>query len=151
MDSSAMSNDTDPDGATIRPAHPAFAAHFTRAVYDPDAEAFGDDVPPFGSDEGWDQVFEWAERADELAAHPTLRFMIEANDMSADEFVAELAATEQVDVDDILIGMGFTLLRYTGQIDPEGRGWLEQALTRQRDRDATVDEYDMLLSDLRSF
>ena len=78
--------------------------------------------------------------------------MIEQGDPDAEALVSEMAETEQVDADDILIGLGFALLRYTGQIDAEGRHWLEQAITRQRDRFGdTISEYDVLLTDLGSF
>ena len=60
--------------------------------------------------------------------------MIEQGDPDAEALVSEMAETEQVDADDILIGL------------------LEQAITRQRDRfGETISEYDVLLTDLGSF
>lgn len=130
----------------LQPAHPSFAAHFTDPIYDPD-DYQNDERPPFGSDEGWDEVHDWAERIDDLQAHPTLRYMLGDN---AEGQMAELRDIEQIDVDDILIGQGFTLLRFTGQIDPEGRGWLLEVLQRQ-DARAPGGEYATLLQDLTSY
>lgn len=113
----------------LPPAHPGFSKHFTRQCYDPD-DYMNDETPPFGSDEGSDEIHDWAERLDELREHPTLRYMIGSE--GAEDLIADLATSKQIDVDDILIGQGFTLLRFTGQIDPEGRRWLRDALIRQR-------------------
>ena len=103
--------------------------------------------PPFGSDEGSDEIHDWADRLDELRQNPTLRYMVGTD---ADALIANLRKSESVDVDDIVVGQGFTLLRFTGQIDGEGRRWLREALTRQH-RHTGQDEYAQLLSDLDSF
>ena len=138
--------DDDDDLERLPPAHPAFAAHFTHQLYDPD-DYQNDELSPFGSDEGSDEIHDWAERLDELHRDPTLRSMLGAG---ADAQIAQLRVTEQVDVDDIVIGLGFTLLRFTGQIDPEGRHWLLEALSRQH-RHTGLDEYAQLRADLMSF
>jgi len=135
-----------PEAEALPPSHPLFASHFTKRLYD--AEDFSnDDVAPFGTDEGWDAVREWADRVDDLVANPTLRYMI---GQDADAFIAELKADPQTDVDDVVIGQGFTLLRVTGQIDAEGRAWLTEALQRQAD-DRPGGEYDTMLDDLSTF
>lgn len=139
-----MSDDEDLD--RLPPAHPLFAAHFTHRLYDPD-DYQNDEQPPFGSDEGSDEIHDWAERIDELERHRTLRYMLGDD---ADEQIDELRGDAQVDADDILIGQGFTLLRFTGQIDPEGRTWLLEALDRQH-RHTGQDEYALLRADLLSF
>lgn len=133
---------------TLPPAHPRFLAHFTHRLYDAD-DYTNDDVPPFGNDEGSDEVHDWAERTDELRDHPTLRHMLGDE---ADAMIADLERTPQTDVDDIVIGQGFTLLRFTGQIDPEGRRWLVDALRRQKAGgwDGT-EAYTQMLRDLGSF
>jgi hypothetical protein len=74
--------------------------------------------------------------------------------------VAGLQEHGQTEADDILIGQGFTLLRFTGQgftllrftgqIDSEGRRWLSQALSRQHAHTGH-EEYAQLEADLRSF
>lgn len=139
-----MSDDEDLE--RLPPAHPRFAAHFTHGIYDPD-DYENDELPPFGSDEGSDEIHDWAERLDELRQNPTLRYMLGDD---ADEQISELERTAQVDVDDILIGQGFTLLRFTGQIDPEGRQWLLDALARQH-RQTGQNEYAHLRTDLVTF
>ena len=137
----------DEDLERLPPPHPRFAAHFKQRFYDAD-DARNDDLPPFGNDEGSDEVHEWAGRLDELQTHPTLRHMLGED---ADGVVAELRTSEQADVDDILIGTGFSLLRFTGQIDAEGRAWLRKALERQRNRPGSPDIYAAMVGDLDSF
>jgi hypothetical protein len=58
------------DNEDLPEAAPAFAAHFSNPVYDDPAGEFA----PFGSDEGFDMLYEWAERRDEL-----VRFVDEAD------------------------------------------------------------------------
>ena len=52
--------------------------------------------------------------------------------------------------DAALIATGFSLLRLTGQIDPEGRRWLKDALKRQVNR-GQGREYRRMLNDLKSY
>lgn len=54
-------------------AAPAFAAHFTDPVYDDPAGEFA----PFGSDEGFDMLYDWAERRDELDSTTTVAYLVE--------------------------------------------------------------------------
>lgn len=137
----------DEDLERLPPPHARFTEHFKEQSYDAD-DVRNDDVPPFGNDEGSDEVHEWAERLDELQTHPTLRHMLGED---ADAVVAGLRTTEQAEVDDIVIGTGFSLLRFTGQIDAEGRAWLQEALERQRRRPGYPDVYAAMLADLDSF
>lgn len=130
----------------LPPPHPIFSAHFTDGIYDPSDYA-NDDRAPFGNDEGFDEIHDWADRLDELRTHRTLRYMIGEG---ADQLTEELRFNSQVDVDDIVVALGFTLLRFTGQIDPEGRDWLLAALQRQDGR-APGSEYAIMLNDLASF
>lgn len=82
-------------------------------------------VPPFGTDDGFDEVHDWAERIDDLRRHPTLRHMLGTH---AGKQIGAQEAGDLDDDDDIVIALGFTLLRFTGQIDTEGRRWLRNAL-----------------------
>jgi uncharacterized protein YfeS len=129
------------------PEHPAFAAHFTDSIYR--ASAVGnDDLLPFGTDEGFDTLWDWAERVGELKADPRLRALLGDG---ADELIAELRDGEpNVDDDAMIIATGFALLRFTGQIDAEGREWLIEVLQRHVDEHAG-DEYDTMLADLATF
>ena len=78
-----------------------------------------------------------------LVANPTLRYVI---GRGADALIRELRGDHQSHVDDVVIGQGLTLLRYTGQIDAEGRGWLIEALRRQA-QDTPGREYGTMLDD----
>ncbi len=82
-----------------------------------------------------------------MQQHPTLRHLLGD---TAEDWTADLERSEEGGEDDILIGVGFTLLRFTGEIDREGRGWLLQALERQNRRDPGA-AYATMLADLTSF
>lgn len=112
-------------------AHSAFATHFTDPVYDDPASEFA----PFGSDEGWDLLYEWAERRDELASITTVAGLIDESGFGG--VVTQLDTPEgpgvpvpggQVDAATVTIGAGFTLLRLTGGIDEAGRQQVLKAL-----------------------
>ena len=112
------------DNDELPAAAPAFAAHFTDPVYDDP----GGEFAPFGTDEGFDLLHEWAERRDELGPTTTVADLVEESGFS--DVVSELDSPEgpgipqpggQADAATITIGAGFTLLRLTGRIDDEGR------------------------------
>lgn len=112
-------------------AAPAFAAHFTDPLYSDPADEFA----PFGSDEGWDMLYEWADRRDELHSNTTVDDMLDESGFAG--VVSELdtegapgipAPGGQVDAATITIGAGFTLLRLTGHIDEVGRQHTLKAL-----------------------
>jgi uncharacterized protein YfeS len=112
-------------------AHPAFVAHFTDPVYSDE----GGEFAPFGTDEGWDLLYTWAERRDELGPRTTVMELIEGSGLG--DVVAELDRPEppgvprpggQVDAATITVGAGFTLLRLTGRIDDTGRAMTMKAL-----------------------
>lgn len=121
----------DDDESGLPPAHPAFRAHFTDPLYDEE----GDEFAPFGTDEGWDMVMEWADRTDELTPTSTVRDVLE-DDALYEQALEELAQVpgegedppDHVDVATIVVGAGFTLLRLAGRIDDEGRQLVLQAL-----------------------
>lgn len=97
------------DDSEIPKAHPAFKAHFTDAFY----EDLGEENAPFGSDEGFDMLFIWDERRDELGADSTVADVLE-NDP------AEFIEHNEYDSAIAVQSAGFTLLRLTGQIDRPG-------------------------------
>lgn len=142
--------DDDPELPT---PHAAFAAHFTDALYEDD----GDDIAPFGSDEGWDLVTEWGERRDELSADATVQEVLDESPFpDALEHVgvpvaATPAARDGVDAARFVVVAGFTLLRLTGQIDPEGRDATLRALDALQEHTAPQQELDRMREDLRSF
>ncbi len=91
-------------------------------MYDTDDPA-NDDQLPFGTDDGADTVWDWVEHRDELLADPRLDTVLggELVIWAADADFAEEAALH-------LVAAGFTLLRYTGTIDLDGRRVLLRAL-----------------------
>lgn len=112
------------DTEDLPKAAPAFAAHFTDPVYDDLAGEFA----PFGTDEGFDLLHEWAGRRDELGPDTSVADLLEESGFA--DVVSELDSPEgpgipgpggQVDAATITTGAGFTLLRLSGRIDDEGR------------------------------
>ncbi|QKE84616.1 hypothetical protein [Arthrobacter sp. NEB 688] len=132
-------NETSADGADLPDADPAFAEHFTDPVYDDPAGEFA----PFGTDEGFDLVWEWSDRRDELGPTTTVADLVDgsgladvASQLDVPERAGIPAAGGQVDAATITIGAGFSLLRLTGHIDDDGRRRTLQAL------DVLIDRYD---------
>lgn len=143
MDPEMDDTGTDED---LGPKHPAFAAHFRDPIYDDPA----DDFAPFGNDEGWDLLAEGVQRIDELDSTSTLQQI--APEWFEDGTPAPSDLNEDdVDLNDIVIGAGFTLLRLTGQIREADRALVLRALDV---RDLTYGrdpKTERLRSDLRSF
>ena len=118
------------DNEDLPESAPAFAAHFTDPIYSDPANDFA----PFGSDEGWDMLDEWADRSDELHSNTTVSDVLEESGFA--EIVSELDNEEkpeihapgQVDAATITVAAGFTLLRLTGHIDEAGRQHTLEAL-----------------------
>jgi uncharacterized protein YfeS len=135
-------------------ADAAFAAHFTDPVYnDPSGE-----FAPFGTDEGYDLLHEWADRRDELGPNTTVADLIEESGFA--DVVSELDSPEgagipspggQVDAATITIGAGFTLLRLTGHIDKAGRNQTLKAIDVLIRRYGSPAELVRQRTDLQSF
>ncbi|GAB2597148.1 hypothetical protein [Microlunatus antarcticus] len=129
--------------------HPRFAEHFTDPIYDDPA----DDFAPFGSDEGSDLFVEAEEQRTELGPTATVSDVLEltaAEDAAA--FVDEIEEGSP-DLDGFVIAAGFALLRLTGQIDAQGRQWLQDALDRTLRfyGDGYAAQHALLTRDLASF
>ena len=62
----------DPPDADFPRPDPAFAAHFADPIYHDQ----GDDLAPFGSDEGFDTLYTWQEHREDLTACTTVRSML---------------------------------------------------------------------------
>lgn len=142
------------DSEELPEAAPAFAAHFTDAVYQDPAGEFA----PFGTDEGFDLLYEWAGRRDELGPDSTVADPIDESGFT--EIVAELDTPEgpgipipggQVDAAVITIGAGLTLLRLTGRIDEEGRRQTVKALDVLLRRYDSPEELERQRADLESW
>ncbi len=124
---------------SIPQTHPAFAAHFTDPVYEDQGGGFA----PFGTDEGYDLLYEWATRRDELGPQTTVANLLEESgfedvveDLDVPEGPGIPDAGGQIDAATIIIGAGFTLLRLTGRIDDVGRQQTLKALS------ILIDHYD---------
>ncbi|MGN6611371.1 MAG: hypothetical protein ACTHLJ_06315 [Angustibacter sp.] len=113
-----LSDDQLPEAAA------AFTAHFSDPAYEDPAGEFA----PFGTDEGSDMLYEWAERRDELGPDTTVADLIEGAGMA--EVAAGLDIPEegripraggQVDAAATIVAAGFTLLRLSGRIDDDGK------------------------------
>lgn len=124
----------DDEVGALPEAHPRFAAHFTDPLYEDE----GDEFAPFGSDEGSDTLAMWDDRRDELTQATTVRWMMddEETPFSFDDALDEMnePRDEGASVDGItfLISTAFTLLRFTGQIDEEGKQAALRALNIMR-------------------
>ena len=133
--------------------HPAFAAHITNPLY----EDAGDDLAPFGSDEGWDLVTEWGERRDELSAHATVQEVLDESPFpdALEHVGGQVAATpgalDGVDAARFVVVSGFTLLRLTGRIDPEGHDATLRALDALEGHTGPQPELERMREDLRAF
>jgi uncharacterized protein YfeS len=126
--------------------HPAFAAHFRDPIYDEE----GDDLAPFGSDEGWDLLAGWGKRTDELSSTSTLAQIVPEEFEKRAVVPADLNEND-VDLVGTVIGAGFTLLRLTGQIDEPGRALLFRALDIREQVEGQRAETDRMRADLLTF
>ena len=103
--------------------HPAFEAHFADPLYRDEANP----LAPFGSDEGFDTLYGWVERSEEVGRCTTVRWLVAAGDAPD---ALDLPETNGPEVDSYLIAAGFTLLYLTGRIDSEGKQIVLDALHR---------------------
>ena len=106
-------------------AHPAFAAHFTDPLY----ESAGEEFAPFGSDEGWDLVMDWAERRDELGPDSTLETVLGRDDVR--NVAGPVEGADGIETAMFLVGGAFVLLRLTGRIGEDDRALALEALDFQ--------------------
>lgn len=135
-------------------AAPAFASHFTDPLYDDPAS----ELAPFGTDEGWDMLHEWAERREGLTAATTVRDLLAGSGFEGIEEQLDVPERStipqpggQIDAAVITIGAGFTLLRLTGRIDAEGKALTLKALDVLIDRFDSAPELVRQRADLQSF
>jgi uncharacterized protein YfeS len=132
------------------PADDAFTDHFTSPIYD-DA---GDELAPFGTDEGADLLADWAARTDELGPTTTVRDLLADgldDPADVDGMLAELDDEDGVDAATVVVGAGFTLLRLTGQIDDEGRAAVLRALAALEAFHGEQPQLSRMRDDLESF
>ncbi|GAA1870129.1 hypothetical protein [Myceligenerans crystallogenes] len=151
-------HDVAPGDDDLGPKHPVFAAHFRDPIYD-DA---GDDFAPFGNDAGFDVLHDWIARRDEIDGSTTVADLIPqwSNELADLRASADLPVVDldQIDVDlvDVLIGAGLTLLRLAGRIDDDGRALLVRAIDLKATNctgipASAVRPLHVMRADLRSF
>ncbi len=126
--------------------HPAFKVKFTSPLY----RSRSDDFAPFGSDEGALMLDEWSARTEELSDTTTVRDVLLDGAADPDglwaEFIQEPAGGE---LDVFVIAAGFVLLRFTGQIDDQGRELVLAALQRSREMyPMGAPHFDQMTADL---
>jgi hypothetical protein len=138
----------DPPDADFPAPHPAFAEHFADPMYH-DA---GDELAPFGSDEGFDLLFTWKEKARDLTACTTVRSVFEGDDPAAAGGIDRTSDDDPAQ-DGAIVGAGFTLIFFTGHIDPEGKRLVMDAIRREARyyRNGRIREFPVMLRDLESF
>ena len=123
------------DSADSMPAaDPAFLAHFTDPLY----QDRGDELAPFGSDEGSDMLSEWADHTEQLTSATSLQEFLQLNDLAGiDGNLGKPRKAPRIpipvpgghiDAATQIVSSAFTLLYYTGQIDPAGRELAVRAL-----------------------
>ncbi|WP_375425928.1 hypothetical protein [uncultured Friedmanniella sp.] len=134
-----------PDPDFPKPSAP-FAAHFTDPLYHDE----GEELAPFGSDEGSDTLYGWVDRRHELNRCTTLRWMIEQDDPAG---ALDDPADNGPDVDGFVVGAGFALILLTGHIDTEGKQLTLDALHRTYSfyADSRPREPAVMIRDLESF
>lgn len=136
------------DDYALPEAAQAFRTHFTDPLYDDPEGEFA----PFGTDEGFDMLHEWAERRGELASTSTLSQLLEESGFDGVEQQLDVPEPAglgrehgpakipvpggQIDAATIVIGAGFTLLRLTGNLDEQGKRLTLKAL------EVLIDFYD---------
>ena len=135
-------------------AAPGFTSHFTDPVYEDPAGEFA----PFGTDEGWDLLHEWADRRSELNTSSTVSQLLEESGFGEMEHQLDVPETAgipvpggQVDAATMVIGAGFTLLRLTGHVDEQGKRLTLKALNVLIDRYDSPSELLRQRADLESW
>ncbi|MCH1865028.1 hypothetical protein [Nocardioides sp. CFH 31398] len=104
-----------------------YAQHFTDPLYDDE----GDDLAPFGSDEGSDLLWTWADRRDELIADPTLATVLECEPDEVREVAGPMEGIDGVDTAALVVGAAFVLLRLTGRLNDGDRALAIEAVDYQ--------------------
>lgn len=109
-----------------RPA-PAFAEHFTDPLYDDP----GDELAPFGSDEGSDLLAEWGERRDELDRTSTLATVLRCEPGEVVGIAGPMEGVDGLETAMMVGSAAFVLLRLVGHLGEEDRRLALEALDFQ--------------------
>lgn len=106
---------------------PAFAQHFTDPLYDDP----GDDLAPFGSDEGSDLLATWRGRRAELTTASTLATVLECDPSDVATYAGSMDGVDGVETATFLTSAAFVLLRLVGHLDEDDRRLALEALDFQ--------------------
>jgi len=102
----------------------AFAEHFTDRLYDDP----GDEFAPFGSDEGWELLMDWADRRAELESTPTLARVLECEPSAVREYVGPMAGVDGLESAMFITSAAFVVLRLAGRLTDDDRRLALEAL-----------------------
>lgn len=96
---------------------PAFAQHFTDPLYDDP----GDELAPFGSDEGSDLLASWRDRRSELGPASTLATVLDCEPSQVDKYAGEMSGVDGMETATFIASAAFVLLRLTGHLSDGDR------------------------------
>ena len=106
---------------------PAFTRHFTDPLY----ADVGDDLAPFGSDEGSDLLASWGARRQELDTTSTLATVLECDPSDVARYMGPMSGVDGIETASFITSAGFVLLRLIGHLSEEDRRLVLQALDFQ--------------------
>lgn len=106
---------------------PAFAQHFTDPLYDDG----GDDLAPFGSDEGWELLMSWADRRGELGTASTLATVLACEPSEVAEYAGPMSGVDGIETAMFITSAAFVLLRLAGHLNEDDRRLALEALDFQ--------------------
>ena len=112
----------------------------------------GEEFAPFGSDEGFDTLYTWQEDSQDLTACTTVRSMLGPDGVDRPGPTTPPATDDPVQ-DGLVVGVGFTLIFFTGHIDTEGKQLVLDAVRREAAYydNERISQFPVLLRDLESF
>jgi uncharacterized protein YfeS len=102
----------------------AFTAHFTDPLYDDR----GDELAPFGSDEGSDLLWTWEERRDGLDRSSTLATVLACHPEEVSRVFGPMEGIDGLDTAMAVRSAAFVLLRLVGHLSEDDRRLALEAL-----------------------
>jgi uncharacterized protein YfeS len=117
------------DGLGLPPAAPEFERHFSHPLYDDQ----GNDLAPFGSDEGNDLLMDWDDRRAELDRSSTLATILECGPDEVATTAGPMQGVDGLQTAGFISSAAFVLLRLVGTLDDSDRELALAALDFQID------------------
>ncbi|GAB3778495.1 hypothetical protein [Nocardioides ungokensis] len=106
---------------------PGFAEHFTDPLY----EDRGNELAPFGSDEGSDLLASWRDRSGELGPASTLATVLDCEPSQVAAYAGEMSGVDGIETAMFIASAAFVLLRLTGHLSDGDRRLALEALDFQ--------------------